>query len=235
MTRTHICPPDHRHAETLTCYTHHRCGCVDCRAGQREYKYWRNHMLRAGRADTLDSTIDGRGTRRRLHALQALGWSGTVLAHHLGVDDALVGRWSRAEHVTRSTATRVAALYERLSGSVPPARTPAEKVSVTKARRHAARNGWVTPLAWDDIDTDEHPAPTVVVHLDDVDQVAIDLATHGIPTRLTLAERRIVVQQLLDDGYTDIALIARMAGCTTRQVQRIRHTLPSGADEADAA
>lgn len=28
-----ICPPDHRHSETGTCYAHHGCRCRGCRDG----------------------------------------------------------------------------------------------------------------------------------------------------------------------------------------------------------
>ena len=82
----HICPPDHAHAATATCYTGHACRCQPCRDAGTEYKYWRSHMVAAGRTDLLDLIVDATGTRRRLQALQALGHSGVTLAHHLGVD-----------------------------------------------------------------------------------------------------------------------------------------------------
>ena len=30
---TGVCPPDHRHSETGTCYAHHGCRCRGCRDG----------------------------------------------------------------------------------------------------------------------------------------------------------------------------------------------------------
>ena len=27
-----VCPPDHKHGETLTCYGKHKCRCGDCRS-----------------------------------------------------------------------------------------------------------------------------------------------------------------------------------------------------------
>lgn len=235
---SHLCPPDHKHGQNLGCYTAHGCRCDDCGAASRDYKYYRDHMRAAGRADVFDSRVDATGTRRRLQALCALGWSFRELGHRLGVDDALIGRWARATTVRRSTSTRVDELYEQLSGTVPPTTTQAQRFSAARARETARREGWVPPLAWDDIDTDPAPPEVVVIHVDDIDPVAIDLATAGVPTPLTPAERRIVVEQLLAAGHTDTNLIARMADCTPRQVQRIRHALaaPAGLDEeADAA
>lgn len=34
MTEPHICPPDHKHGETSTCYGKHGCRCVSCAARQ---------------------------------------------------------------------------------------------------------------------------------------------------------------------------------------------------------
>lgn len=220
----HICPPDHAHADTATCYTSHACRCIPCREASTEYSYWRHHMIAAGRVDLLDLIVDATGARRRLQALQALGHSGVVLAHHLSVDKSMVPRWSLAETMRQSTVDRIAELYEQLSATKPNPTTPAERVSVTKTLRHAARQGWMPPLAWDDIDTDAHPVTIVTIHRREVDPVAITLATQGLDAILTDAERRIVAEALIRDGRPD-AHICRVTGYSDRQILRIRNKI----------
>ena len=129
----HICPPDHAHADTATCYTSHACRCTPCREASTEYSYWRHHMIAAGRVDLLDIIVDATGARRRLQALQALGHSGVVLARHLGADKSMVPRWSLAETMRQSTVDRIAELYEQLSATKPNPTTPAERRIVAEA------------------------------------------------------------------------------------------------------
>ncbi len=219
------CPPDHKHGATATCYTAHRCRCEECTNANSEAHYYRRHMRAAGRQHALQHTVDARGTRRRLQALVALGWSATRIATRLDVTHDQIFHWLAAERVTNTTEARVTALYERMSATAPPTATYGDRISRTRARNHAARQGWAPPLAWDDIDTDEHPADIIVIHPDTVDQVQVDLAVHGYETTLTPAERRLVVEQLLHNGHTDLELVARMAGCTSRQVLRIRNRI----------
>ena len=51
-------------------------------------------------------------------------------------------------------------LYDAFSMRVPTPATGYQRGSVLKARRHAARQGWPPPLAWDDEDLDNpHAQP----------------------------------------------------------------------------
>ena len=97
--------------------------------------------------------IDGLGTRRRIRALMALGWSTAVLDAELGkartYTTALLRR-NGPVYVT--TAQQYAALYERLSMTLPPDETRYQRQFASRARNLARRNGWPPPLAWDDID-----------------------------------------------------------------------------------
>lgn len=89
--------------------------------------------------------IGAHGTRRRLQALAAIGWTLQALADRSGI------RFSTLASIRKGVTTRVgvplahtiAEMYEQLcmtpGGSLP-------------ARRHAAGQGWPAPLAWDDID-----------------------------------------------------------------------------------
>lgn len=93
--------------------------------------------------------IDSTGTRRRLEALAAIGWSANALADHTG----LSYRWLRelragkTDRITRKTRDRVTAIYNQLWDTPGPC---------PWARGHATRHGWAVPMAWDD-DTIDDP------------------------------------------------------------------------------
>ena len=90
------------------------------------------------------------GARRRIQALQRLGWPLTTIAAEGGwrgiysIQKAIEG-----DRVQRKTHDRIVQLYERLSGTPGPSQV---------AARRAAAKGYAAPLAWDDIDHDTQPA-----------------------------------------------------------------------------
>lgn len=118
------------------------------------YEYWRAAQKRRGR----DLLVNATGTRRRIRALQRLGWSQQALADQLGMSAPWITHLMRVQRVKPATAERVSELYERLCMTLPPARTPMERASATKARRYAEKAGWPSPLAWDDIDNPNEEA-----------------------------------------------------------------------------
>lgn len=143
------CVDDHRHGSTAG----YVAGCREecCRAAWRINT--RNMRTRAYLARG-PLTIDGTGTRRRLRALVALGWSFIELDAEMGRKVTYCSCLNRsARPVLRATADEVAALYDRLS------MTPRVGWSAERQRRMASSRGWPPPLAWDDIDNpDETPA-----------------------------------------------------------------------------
>ncbi|MFI6587479.1 hypothetical protein [Embleya sp. NPDC050493] len=102
--------------------------------------------LTAARAET---DVDATGTRRRIQALIALGWTRRALAEHLGRTPAQVGILTRARLVHARTATDVRTLYDRLSMTSGPH---------DQARAEAAARGWTPPLAWDEGTLDDPTA-----------------------------------------------------------------------------
>lgn len=112
------------------------------------------------RLELLDpvAKIGAHGTRRRLQALQTLGWSPRQLAVGLSASSEYVGKISRGEvpRVRVTTALAIRVLYERLWDSQPPQDDQRQRMIVTRMRRKAARNGWAPPMAWDD-DTIDDP------------------------------------------------------------------------------
>lgn len=144
--------------------------------------------------------IDVTGSKRRLQALNAIGWSTYELAKRLGTSQDHV--WSimrRQTWVTAEVRDSIAKLYGELSMHLGPSDT---------IRTRAAAARYAPPLAWNNIDDPaERPhgqrrpsniRPTV----NDIDPVAVDRACGGDRVELTKAERFVVVARLRADGYS---------------------------------
>lgn len=102
------------------------------------------------------STVDATGTRRRIQALIAIGFTHKALAPHLGVHPMYVGNLVQQSTVTARHARSATRVYDLL-WNADPAEHGVRPSSVARSRNLAARNGWPPPLAWDD-DTIDDPA-----------------------------------------------------------------------------
>ncbi len=172
------------------------------------------------------SLVDATGTRRRLQALAAVGWSQPNLATELGRNLSSLNRSMTAGRVLAGTAEQVRALYNQLWLIAPPHTTPAQRAQRDKARTWAREQGWPSPLAWDDIDTDSS-IPNQPVNANDIDEIAVQraVAGDGIQLRdLTNAEQTEAVRRLTEHGKS-IRDIAELLATTTRTVSRRRGTL----------
>jgi hypothetical protein len=175
------------------------------------------------------SRVDATGTRRRLQALLAIGWPVELLAAQLGRRPNSLHRSMTGESVTARTAQDVATLYERLWNARPPRTTGEQHAAADAAQTHAAAQGWLPPLAWDDIDTDPTPpAPAAgPSRRDDVDEIAVERALAGdniFYDDLTPVEQQEVIRRLSARG-SSIRDIAAQLGTTKRTVSRRRAAL----------
>lgn len=104
------------------------------------------------------------GTRRRLQALQSVGWSVAKIAERSGVerqalDGALNGRhW----YITAAHARAVRDAYDALWDTAPPEDAHQDKIAAARSRNKAARAGWPMPLELELIDVDDPTAPEPV-------------------------------------------------------------------------
>lgn len=106
-------------------------------------------LLRLTIRDAPDwAWIPADGTRRRIEALQCMGWSQQVLADRLGVSVPAVSKIKRQPRVQAAKARRIAAIYDDLSMRPGPDR---------RTKAWAAKQGYAPPLAWDD-DAIDDPA-----------------------------------------------------------------------------
>ncbi|MEV4287401.1 hypothetical protein AB0K40_17995 [Nonomuraea bangladeshensis] len=98
--------------------------------------------------------IDATGTRRRIQALAAIGWTLTEQGHRIGRAPTSMCylALARGDKVTAAVAARVAALYDELSMTPAP-----ESDTSRRSRARAETRGWAPPLAWDD-ETIDDPA-----------------------------------------------------------------------------
>lgn len=124
------------------------------------------------------------GTRRRLQALIAIGYSQYHLADRLGTTNAHIGLLlKRQDRVLTRTAHAVTKLFTELELTPGPS---------SRARIYAERRGWLPPLAWDDPDTDPQPVKTSTKDKS-IDHVKVELALQGIKQDLNRAETLEVV------------------------------------------
>jgi len=204
----------HRHG-TRDAYLRDECRCPACRAANAEHQ----RAFRRGRAvDAWHGTspwAPAVGTRRRLQALTAAGWSASELAARLGVTKSAVAqlRSVQRQRVLARTALDVATLYDDCWWRTPPGRYQA------RAERYAETRGWVAPWRWDGVVLDD---PAAVPRTDtdmDVDEVAIEECIAGRPVPLTKAERHQLVATMQRRGATSPQIALRL-GRSTRTAER---------------
>lgn len=148
-------PDDPRHGTYPGAVNHYQEGepaCGPCKEASAAYKRNRRTRLYLGRTEAL--MVPSRGTLRRIEALQALGWSVATIGRRAGHSEYWAYVLPRHERVHESTAREVARVYEELSMTLPP-----ETMYTARTRAAARAKGYAPPLAWDDIDNDEAPAP----------------------------------------------------------------------------
>lgn len=143
-------PDDPRHGKNAG----YLAGCRDtcCKTAHADYRRAlraRQYLLKV---DSL--YLDVTGTRRRIQALQAIGWRYVDIDRHLGrTPRATGGTWSHSilgqKKVHVDHARALAAVYDTLSMTLGPS---------DRTRRRAQRSGYAVPLCWDDETIDDPKA-----------------------------------------------------------------------------
>lgn len=132
-----ICPPDHKHDATDTCYNTHRCGCEPCRVRNADRKRLRRRLLAYGRPTT--TMVDPGPAREHIAHLREFGMGSRTIAAHAGLDLGRVslliwGRRSRAagtggliipRRIERATADAILAIKPDVALLAPMALIPA--------------------------------------------------------------------------------------------------------------
>lgn len=184
---------------TINAYKNHGCRCPLARRAWS--RYMKNYRLR--RLRNQPAHIDATGTRRRIHALQAIGWTVNDIGAQLGCTGSAVWQLCRRALVHRSTAAKVRELYRRLAD------TSGES---EWARTYARHQGWLPPLWWDDdtIDDPNHD-PAYTDSRTAVDWVVVDRLVTGVPgTSARRNERQAAFHRLRAAGHSVAAAGAHL-------------------------
>lgn len=153
------------------------------------------------------------GGRRRIEALQAVGWSGRAIAHEIANGNyCLVRRWRADPHISWESFVRIADVYERWShldgGNV-------------RVKRWAASNGFIAPLMWDDID-DYFEVPGSASVDVGVDEVLVQRVIDGTWVgEIPSLERRAAFEKLHARGLSATEIAERLH-VTPRTIERLR-------------
>jgi len=234
-----VCPAEDktctakRHG-TVDAYKNHGCRCP--LAKHRWSRYMKDYRLR--RLRQQPAYIDATGTRRRIQALIANGWTTDLLGSRLDITGNAVSQLARRRLTHPRTAARVRALYEALADR----RGPSD-YNVTASMKR----GWLPPIWWDDETIDlVGYSPNIPMRGEGdfyTDPVAIDRylsGDHGI--RLTRAEKHEAYQRLRAAGHSVTAAAARLrlSGSTARDYEAAMvavdtHTASDGTGKAGAA
>lgn len=204
-----VCPRARHVHGTVKAYNQDACRCVDCSTVRARYvKRQRWQYARREAAGIPVGLVDSAGTRRRLQALAAIGWSTTRLATELGVAQQRVSELqAHTARVQAQLAARVSRLYDRLWN------VALAWPGAAACRVYAAGKGYVPPLAWDD-DTIDDPAAEPVGSLlaaAALDEVAVTEAMRGRPVPLNRAERAEAVRRLTAAGYSSRQIAERLS------------------------
>jgi biotin operon repressor len=184
-----IAADDPRHGD----YAGYRAGCRCDSCEVAGYRY--NTRLHADHDRGIYRTVPALGTARRIHALQALGWSLQTIGDQIGSSAQTLYRIANEQDVVwSSTRDAVAEVYERLCMTLADDRLAGRK------RLAAQRKGYRPPMAWDDIDLD----PDTADETDDdvLDEVAIERALQGHRVTLNEAEKLEALTRHLEAGGT---------------------------------
>lgn len=79
-----ICPPDHKHAATKTCYSTHKCKCDPCRENSNRDRAYRKRMAAYGRP--VSTLVDAQPAREHIWDLRLMGMGPDRIAQLAGVN-----------------------------------------------------------------------------------------------------------------------------------------------------
>lgn len=137
-------PDDERHGTPAGYSSGCRESC--CREAHRLQR--QAARIRAAAAGA--AVVPAFSTHRRIRALNALGWTCSMISEHMGMGPNYVYDLTRCDAINNRTAGRIADVYERMSMKLPP-----DNRHTQQMRQQAKERGWPPPMAWDDDQIDD--------------------------------------------------------------------------------
>lgn len=183
-------------------------------------------LLLAVRA-TLDvfadeTRVDATGCRRRLRACASLGWTNRALAARLGVSPRTMTLVLAGQDYVHARFVRDTIELCKTIGYTPPtAGNVREAQAITRARNSARHKGWVSLLAWNDIDD---PAEMPVVDAPTLrspdDVVVLELIAGRRRVKARPEDRREAARRLLAHG-AGLHVVSRQVGLSWKAIQQL--------------
>jgi hypothetical protein len=189
---------------TLDAYKNHACRCGPCREHYSRYNKRREYLAATGRS----LRVSARGTHRRIRALMALGYGLPHLAGELGIATGNLSKKFHQPYVLRTTHENIADLYERLAmAPLPTSRSAHRTRSIGRSRQ------WASPMAWDDIDTDDEPYGVGRGRYDTktIDEVTVARLMAGWNAPANAAERNEAMRRWKAAGNSERSLCERLS------------------------
>lgn len=186
-------------------------GCTCPKARRDKTRYLKAHRWGIAEPAYLDPT----GTRRRLQALVAIGYSTRSINSELGLSGSIGRLMWGTRRVHRETARRVSDLYERLSGTPGPS---------AMSRRAAVKAGYAPPHAWYGIDIND-PGACPDLGGDGQDIVDVEAIRQALAGRLPFGKLRPVEKTALfrdHAGGWPVTQLAERLRMSTSSVARWR-------------
>lgn len=153
------------------------------------------------------------GASRRVRGLMVMGYSLAAQARRIGASNAAMQSISAGNHqwVTHDTFKRICAMYEELRFTQATADDAYHRAGISRTRVLAKTRGYAAPIEWENIDTDDAPAPIGDVDVT-VDEVFVENTLNGVtPHReLTHAERLLGVELGHRRQYSDVMIAHRL-------------------------
>lgn len=181
------------------------------------------------------TVVDGTGAARRLQALTVAGWSQSHLAARLGI---LPSNFTATVHgrsqITVERARAVQALYDQMSGLIPPTDTAYQRAAVYRVRLRAAAAGWAPAIAWDEDTIDDPQARPNLTGFDEA-RVSEWLAEQTRPADADQLDAIEVLTRLIEDGFTTMRQQTLLTGLDEAEVTALRkaHYYRSGRRPAE--
>lgn len=137
---TKLCPEDHKHGETSTCYSGHGCRCAQCRKARAKRRRDYDHTTK--QMQGRDVWVSAVPSRDRLRALAWQGWSALEVSQRTGLGHMAVQKLRKGVFnlVKSSTEARIATLYKELAL----VRNMSRAGKITRST--ALANGWLSPM-----------------------------------------------------------------------------------------
>ncbi len=203
-------------AKTHGTYSSYRQGCV-CLEAREDNRIYRKRIRENRHTPRL---IDATGTRRRIQALLVMGWSRVDLAKQMGITDRAISYMLSSGSVLVRTARKVDEVFKALNMTPGPSQL---------TRTLSIRRGWVSGLAWDDID-DPNARPAGAVRGSGFDEVLVERAVNGErgDERLGRADAQEAIRRCRARGMP-VSEITWRVGVSDRTVHRQGGTAPASA------